>query len=342
MQPGTCGKETTCCPISSFLGGIMSHLTSRVGLTGVVLVFLWLGGCKDRTSLGPSPDTANSSGQPSNDVTATQPAKEQAAAPGILGHETGGIGIALGKDEENLVIMSILPDSEAALNKAIHVADRVIAVAEANKPAVNLQGKTVAEAVRLIRGPKGTTVLLTLVPAGKDEKQARVVTLVRGKLELSKKGVPFTELPGWGDGVPLSAGSEAPNIQMTAVPGKKAELLADFTGKVVVLEFWATWCAPCQTMVADLQTLREKNPKWKGKVVLIAASVDEDQDKLIKHLKAKGWNKTHNVQVGSDAKIAYHVGGVPTQYIIDQQGKIVATDRVGDIQKIVNELMRGE
>jgi C-terminal processing protease CtpA/Prc len=82
------------------------------------------------------------------------------------------------------------------LNKAIRVGDLVIAVAEDGKPAVALRGKTVPEAVRLIRGPKGTTVRLTLVPAGKDESQARVVSLVRGELkELSKEGVALKELP---------------------------------------------------------------------------------------------------------------------------------------------------
>jgi hypothetical protein len=133
---------------------------------------------------------------------------------------TGGVGIALGKE---LVITTIVPDSAAARNKAVRVGERVIAVAEIDQPAVRLQGKSVPEAVSLIRGAKGTTVRLTLVPAGKDEAQARDVILMRGELNLSGKGVPLADVLGWGDGELLPAGSEAPNIQMTVASGKRTE-----------------------------------------------------------------------------------------------------------------------
>lgn len=277
------------------------------------------------------------------DVLPNEPGKHRGSATKTLGQETGGIGIALAKEQEALVIRSILPDSVAAMNKAICLGDRVIAVADDNKPAVRLRGKTVAEAVRLIRGTKGTTIRLTLVPAGKDEGQARVVSVVRGELrDLSDQAVALKELPGWGDGVLLSPGSEAPNLQMTSLTGNKSEHLADFKGKVVVLEFWATWCAPCQKLMADLQSYSENNPEWKDEVVLIAASVDEDHDSVVKYLKAKGWNKTHNVQVGIRAKKAYHVGAVPTQYIIDKHGKIVGSDHSQDAATIVKALLRGK
>jgi thiol-disulfide isomerase/thioredoxin len=107
----------------------------------------------------------------------------------------------------------------------------------------------------------------------------------------------------------------------------------------VVLEFWATWCAPCQKSIADLQDLADKNPTWKDKVVLIAASVDEDRDALIKHLKAKGWTRTHNVQVRPEAIRAYHVGGIPTAYVIDRLGRIVAAGDI-PVAKIVSGLLQ--
>src|SRR5438067_1330789 len=108
-----------------------------------------------------------------------------AVAPSAsLGQETAGIGVALGTEGDDLVVKAILPDSAAAANKAIRVGDRVVAVAQNNDPPVPLRGKRVPAAVRLIRGPKGTTVRLTLVPAGKEESQARVVSLVRGELKL--------------------------------------------------------------------------------------------------------------------------------------------------------------
>jgi tartrate dehydratase beta subunit/fumarate hydratase class I family protein len=91
--------------------------------------------------------------------------------------------------------------------------------------------------------------------------------------------------------------------------------------------------------MAELQSYIDKYPKWKGKVVLISVSGPADsEDAVIKHLKAKGWNKTHNVRVGVEAMKAYHVNALPTVYVIDQQGKISDSSHVLDIPTIVNRL----
>jgi len=249
-----------------------------------------------------------------------------------LGQETAGIGVVLGKEGENLVVTGILPDSVAAWSKAIRVGDHVIEVAQENMPPVQVKGLRVEEAVRLIRGPKGVTVRLTILPAGRDESQARVVSFVRGELK---------ELSAWGDGVALEIGTKAPNIQMVWLEGKTVEQLTNYAGKVVVLEFWATWCAPCQKLMAELQTYPDKYPDWKDKVVLIGASVDEKEDTASRHLKVKGWKTTRNVWVGKDAVKAYHVNRLPTTYIIDQRGNTAAADCVGEIPEVVNRLIRG-
>jgi peroxiredoxin len=320
----------------------MSRLSDSVGLKGIFLVSLWLAGCGQPASPGRLPDTANRTAEASTVSTATEPVKVQDAAPVSAGQKISGVGIALGKEEEDLVIKIILPDSAAALNKAIQVGDRVVAMAENDKPAVKHQGKTVTEAVGLIRGPHGTTVRLTLIPAGKDESQARDVYLVRGELNLSDKAIALKDMPGWGDGVLLATGTKAPNFTMTPLPSQKSEHLLDFAGKVVVLVFWSTGCAGCHQVMADLQSYPGKHPDWKDKVVLISASVQEEGDADVKLLKAKGWNLTHNVRVGFEAKIAYHVGAIPTTYVIDQQGNIVAADYVLDIPNIVTGLIRSK
>ena len=159
---------------------------------------------------------------------------------------------------------------------------------------------THGDVVPLIRGPKGTIVRLTIVSPGEDESQARVVSFIREDLTQGLNGTPQAP-PGWGDGVPLAVGSQAPNIEMTPLGATEPERLADFSGQVVVLKFWSTWCGPCRQSMADLQGYVEKFPAWKDKVVLIAADVDEDEDSLVKFLKTKGWDKTHNVRVRTDA-----------------------------------------
>ncbi|HWX20471.1 MAG TPA: TlpA disulfide reductase family protein [Candidatus Binatia bacterium] len=145
-------------------------------------------------------------------------------------------------------------------------------------------------------------------------------------------------LSAWGDGVLLTPGAKAPDTEMVGLADGKPEHLSDFADRIIVLEFWATWCGLCQPKVAELQTYSEKNPGWKDKVVLIAASVDDNQAVPSKHLKAKGWVQTHNVWVGAEAKKAFHLNGIPTAYIIDRQGKIVAANPEA-LPKVVNQCL---
>jgi tRNA A-37 threonylcarbamoyl transferase component Bud32 len=94
-----------------------------------------------------------------------------------------GIGVALRVDGVNIVVQEIIPGSPAAVQKDIHVGDRIIAVAQDTGPAVPVQGGQLAQAVALIHGPAGTTVRLTLVSSGEDDSRARVVSFVRAELK---------------------------------------------------------------------------------------------------------------------------------------------------------------
>jgi thiol-disulfide isomerase/thioredoxin len=257
-----------------------------------------------------------------------------AVAPNGSTQETSGVGIALGKKGDNLVVNFLTPDAPAALSHAIQVGDRIIAVAQENGPDVRVKGLQINEVVRLVRGPTGTSVRLTIVPAKKDDSQAYVVSLVRGELK---------ELAQWGDGALLKSGTKAPNISMLPLEKKTSEHLGDYVGKIIVLEFWSISCGPCQGRMADLQSYPDRYPEWKDKVVLIGASnldvFGDTEDAVIKHVKAKGWNRIRNIRVGAEAMKLYHVNALPTVYVIDQQGKVVDSSHVLDIPKIVNRLL---
>jgi carboxyl-terminal processing protease len=99
------------------------------------------------------------------------------------GQEVSGIGALLRKEGPAVIIQDFLPDSPAALSKAIHRGDRIIAVAQGDDPPIKLTELSLEQAVRQIRGPKGSTVRLTLVSPGKEDSEARVVSVVRGELK---------------------------------------------------------------------------------------------------------------------------------------------------------------
>lgn len=110
--------------------------------------------------------------------------KSGAIVPEVPSVPVGGIGISLRVEGDSIFVDEIVPGTPAAAQTDLHAGDRIIAVAQDTGPAVPVHGGKLAQALELIRGPVGSTVRLTMVPAGADEAHARVVSFVRAKLKL--------------------------------------------------------------------------------------------------------------------------------------------------------------
>jgi carboxyl-terminal processing protease len=94
-----------------------------------------------------------------------------------------GIGAEL-RSEDGYCSIELLLNGPAKASKKIKVHDRIVAVAQSNQPPVDIFEMPITKAVRLIRGPKGSEVRLTIVPAGAPDSSRQVVTLIRDEIKL--------------------------------------------------------------------------------------------------------------------------------------------------------------
>ena len=118
---------------------------------------------------------------------------------------------------------------------------------------------------------------------------------------------------------PLTVGKVAPDFELPGLDDKTMRL-SDFRGKVVFLNFWATWCKPCKEEMPSMEILY-KNFEKDG-LVILAVSIDRVTTKKDIPPFVKSLNLTFPVLVDSWGQTdkRYKLMGVPETYIIDQQG----------------------
>lgn len=97
--------------------------------------------------------------------------------------------------------------------------------------------------------------------------------------------------------------------------------LGDLKGKVVLVNFWATWCPPCRKEMPDLEALYER---FQSQGFVVLAISDEDKDKVESFLAGKGFTFPVLLDPGKKVHEMFEVEGIPKSFIYDRQGKLVA------------------
>lgn len=153
----------------------------------------------------------------------------------------------------------------------------------------------------------------------------------------SKSQDPSESKGGKGVSELKSEARKATDFELKSMTGETVKL-SELKGKVVLLDFWATWCPPCQASLPHLMGLKEKYAD-KG-LVIIGMSLDNSRSELEMFLKRKPLNYTV-VQCPDGVKMDYRVSSIPRMFVVDRQGGIVAdflgfSEQVGgDVEKAV-------
>lgn len=116
-------------------------------------------------------------------------------------------------------------------------------------------------------------------------------------------------------------GKKAAEFELKTLEGKSVKL-SDYQGKIVIVDFWATWCAPCRKGVPDLVELQKE---YKDNLVVIGISLD--QQNTIKDLNPfiKNYGINYPVVLGTQKVVMDYgnIQAIPTSFVIDQKGYIV-------------------
>ena len=124
----------------------------------------------------------------------------------------------------------------------------------------------------------------------------------------------------------LGKGAVAPNFSLSGLDGKMINI-ADYKGKVVFLNIWATWCPPCVQEMPSMEKLYQelKDEEFEILAVSIDASGDEA---VIPFMKEYGLSFPALLDTNSSIKSLYQTTGVPETFIIDKDG-IIADKIIG-------------
>ncbi len=142
-----------------------------------------------------------------------------------------------------------------------------------------------------------------------------------------------------------SRGEQAPDFTLTTLDGSQEISLAELAGKVVYIDFWASWCGPCRKALPEVQALWDE---YRGdSFQMIGVNLDRKIDAGLKYVQTKNVTFPSVFDDGGSVSTLYGVRSIPSTVIIGPDGKVAFSEvgfspqRVPDIKKIIDGLLAG-
>ncbi|PJF23023.1 MAG: hypothetical protein CUN56_03000 [Phototrophicales bacterium] len=155
-------------------------------------------------------------------------------------------------------------------------------------------------------------------------EQKRRFSLSLGSIVLMLGILSFVGVIGWAyieQNRTLGENRPAPTFTLTTFDGEEFDL-EDYRGQIVVLNFWASWCAPCHAEAPDLQRIHERYAERGVVLVGITYSETSVEDSL-NFIEQYGLTYRNGADPRMRIADSYRITGVPETFVIRQDGKIV-------------------
>jgi cytochrome c biogenesis protein CcmG/thiol:disulfide interchange protein DsbE len=117
----------------------------------------------------------------------------------------------------------------------------------------------------------------------------------------------------------VAVNSQAPDFEITDIASGQRVRSSDLQGRVVFVNFWASWCQPCKEEMASVDGLfKEESPK--GDFVMVTILYKDTAESGLAEMRAHGFNFPVYTDPQQNSAVAFRVTGVPETYIIDKKG----------------------
>ena len=143
---------------------------------------------------------------------------------------------------------------------------------------------------------------------------------------------------------PLARPVDAPNFKLEDIDEYEYDF-SEYRGKVVLLNFWASWCPPCRREMPSMERVYKKHQD--EDFTVLAINQMEDEDKIFAFTGVLDTRITFNILLDTKSSVShdYDVRGLPTTYLIDKKGRIRYRAIGGrefdhpEVEKIIQSLM---